>query len=186
METIIQPERRITLEIDREFDTLFYSDVSSRELVNFVDSRLFFPSFPNFALHQQIWMRDHRFFMGMERQRTVSIGEAFADYDLQLSRIHHEFYFLKYIQPVFCDAMKNRDYLSWTERERLWVEDETDRVGNFAREESSLIAAIAKVSPILARRLEEEGFVAHCIPDDELVLCGSSSDSHDFFHSDYY
>ena len=157
METIIQPERRITPEINREFDSLFYSDASSRELVNFVDSRLFFPSLPNFTLHQQIWIRDHRFFMGIDKQRQVSIDEAFADYDLQLSRLHHEFYFLKYIQPVFCNAEKNRDYASWDGRERQWVESEIDRVQGFVRDESSLIEAIAKVSPILARKIIEEG-----------------------------
>jgi len=185
METIIKPERKITPEINKEFESLFYSDASSSDLVDFADSYLFFPSFPNFALHQQIWIRDHRFFMGIDQQRQVSIDEAFSDYNQKLSHIHHEFYFLKYIQPVFCDAARNRDYLSWGQEERQWVEDEVDRVGKFVREESSLIAAIAKVSPILARNLEDEGFIAHCIPENELVLCGSSSDFSDF-HSDYY
>ncbi|MFH1711502.1 MAG: hypothetical protein ABH840_04280 [Nanoarchaeota archaeon] len=157
METVTYPERKITPEINEKFNSLFESDVSSLELVGFADSHLVHPGFPHFTLHQQIWVRDHRLYMSLDNGEQVSFDEAFYDYQKKLSPVHHEFYFMKYIQPAFCDPDKNREYLSWSDEERQWVDFEIDRVREFAGQESQLIRAIYKVSPILARKIMEEG-----------------------------
>jgi len=157
METIIQPERVITPELNEEFDSLFESDASSQGLVNFVDSHLVHPSFPHFNLHQQIWVRDHRLYMGIDNDQPVSFDDAFYDYQKKLSPVHHEFYFMKYIQPAFCNTDKNREYLCGSSSEKQWIDAEFDRVREFAGQESLLIRAISEVSPILARKIMEEG-----------------------------
>ena len=156
-ETIIRPEKIITPEIDREFQELLDSDAQSAEIVKFVDSRLVYPGCPHFNLHQQVWIRDHRMFMGIDQNRKVSLDESFEDYQAKLSPVHHEFYFIKYVQPAFCNPDKYNDFLTWSDGERLWVDGEFDRVKRFAGDESLLVKAIAEVSPILARKIMEEG-----------------------------
>jgi len=179
-------------EVPREFYERFSSVCDDKNcspllLDQDIDENILNPSFSHFMYRQLVRMLIVKRRMEKRLRKKVSDASVSRVYQASLSDTHYLSYFLKYVAPVFCDEEKERKFIFFPKDDQDWVDGVFDKVVRIASiDKATILSRIAEKDKDLARRLEEEGFVAHYIPMEELVLCGSSSGFSDSFHSDYY